>query len=1124
MSTGEIVIKLELDDKDFKGSISGATGDIRRFEKAVKSSGTAIQHNERHHKTWARTLRDSVIVLGLARHAIENVSAVLFAFPNAVIRANAELERMTALMTGLSTETGGMAEAQADAQKSIDYLFDTAKRAPFEIGALTDSFVKMKSVGLDPMSGIFQGLVDSVAKFGGTPEQLKRASIAIQQMAGKGVISMEELRQQLGESVPDAMMIMARSMGISMGELVETVSTGTVEAKNALAAMARQMRIENSGAALRMSQTWDGMLNRMKTSITLAAKEIGDAGFFDAVKGQLSVIVDDTLQDPRFFQFMRDIGRAMEVMVNGTAALVGGLYQFRGAIIDVTQFLVGFFVVAKAQKHWSAMSNGLDAARGGFKTLGVEIGKMAAEIKASNLHVRQHNWAIAQSVVPAQNKIAALEALRIATNRAATAFKAFFTAIGGWSTVLLLGIPLAIAAFDKLSDKTLDLVKEIDRSNPQLMTQEQLDALRETVTKYETIKQKVNELKQAETELTQQQLANMQQLQERGQQQLQRSQLETKQRDYEEALEGKTPEEWAQDALAAEQALLNNMLTSFARNAELRAEGALRASIISYKDSLNDLIDRQKDLSDEEFMNSRIELEKTLAAQVAAQFDEQIAAEQAKLEEQRALQTEEAKKQVEIQKLKIEQLKKIKAEGLEVFDGTPSELKLLSDEDAKEKLNKLEQFLQSRQKMLAKYKAKSEDENPYLAEFEAMVELGTFAKSTEEDIAAAREVMKELWQERQKWDAQNKESQAFGDSLERIDQLTGMINSKFAQRENQNPLMRDAIEADKLKEKLKEVGAEIGAMTSIDQDARRDALEQLYQMGLRVEENARRATVAQMGSAAEEMRRELLPEMERTEAEYDALIAKAWEWRRAQGALSTEELEAFNAYLSALNAKMADEMKTPMDELMEQWSDSTTQMQNLWTNTMESFVDTLTDGLMEGKLELASFVEEFGRMVIKMQLQKAAAGIASGLGSAFSGGSSIAASSPGGAGPLNMAVLAKGGVMTPKGLAQLETYSNGGIANRPQLALYGEGRQPEAYVPLPDGRTIPVTVDGKGMQSGGAQGMPVTVNLMNQSGQPMEADSSEARFDGKQWVLDVVLTGMNRPGNFRSGMKTALKK
>jgi SLT domain-containing protein len=52
--------------------------------------------------------------------------------------------------------------------------------------------------------------------------------------------------------------------------------------------------------------------------------------------------------------------------------------------------------------------------------------------------------------------------------------------------------------------------------------------------------------------------------------------------------------------------------------------------------------------------------------------------------------------------------------------------------------------------------------------------------------------------------------------------------------------------------------------------------------------------------------------------------------------------------------------------------------------------------------------------------------------------------------------------MTKYGSLPLNTYANGGIANRAQMAIFGEGRKPEAYVPLPDGRSIPVTMMGAG--------------------------------------------------------------
>jgi hypothetical protein len=54
----------------------------------------------------------------------------------------------------------------------------------------------------------------------------------------------------------------------------------------------------------------------------------------------------------------------------------------------------------------------------------------------------------------------------------------------------------------------------------------------------------------------------------------------------------------------------------------------------------------------------------------------------------------------------------------------------------------------------------------------------------------------------------------------------------------------------------------------------------------------------------------------------------------------------------------------------------------------------------------------------------------------------------------------------------LKKYASGGVASSPQLALFGEGSKNEAFVPLPDGRRIPVD-----MQGGAGGGQPVNVNF-----------------------------------------------
>jgi len=75
--------------------------------------------------------------------------------------------------------------------------------------------------------------------------------------------------------------------------------------------------------------------------------------------------------------------------------------------------------------------------------------------------------------------------------------------------------------------------------------------------------------------------------------------------------------------------------------------------------------------------------------------------------------------------------------------------------------------------------------------------------------------------------------------------------------------------------------------------------------------------------------------------------------------------------------------------------------------------------------------------------------------------------------------FAKGGIMPGSMGLPIKKYATGGVARTPQLAVFGEGRGAEAFVPLPDGARIPVKMEG------GAQ--EVTVNLSVQSLDPRGA-------------------------------------
>jgi hypothetical protein len=62
----------------------------------------------------------------------------------------------------------------------------------------------------------------------------------------------------------------------------------------------------------------------------------------------------------------------------------------------------------------------------------------------------------------------------------------------------------------------------------------------------------------------------------------------------------------------------------------------------------------------------------------------------------------------------------------------------------------------------------------------------------------------------------------------------------------------------------------------------------------------------------------------------------------------------------------------------------------------------------------------------------------------------------------NILPFANGGIVSAAGAMRLPSYASGGVASKPQLSLIGEAGMNEAYVPLPDGRSIPVTMQGGG--------------------------------------------------------------
>lgn len=438
-------------------------------------------------------LRGNIFLLGEIGDAARTVTDIMFGWQKPIVEAAAEMERMRVMLRGLNKEKSNPGQAAADDMK---YIVDMAQNAPFAMQALTDSFVKFRSAGLDPTDGSLKALVDSVARFGGDSELLKRAAVAVQQMSGKGVVSMEELRQQLGEAVPNAMQAMADAAGITMGELTKAVASGTVEAKQALSLMFVGLRAENENAAKDMMQTYTGALAQLQTSFTLFADRVGQAGYLDSLSKGMKELVS-IMNSAEGISFANSLGSGLTTAIDGLRQLAQWLAKNQELVINLGK-------VVAAMVAFKLMRAGIMGVVGAGSQMVSTFATMATAIQTPfNLGataVTRFNRAARMGLAPIPSLIFAIRGAITGLKGAFAGLTAFIAAnpIGFVFTAAMTAVAGLITYMTMLRSETSKVVDEI-RKIPEAMTAAKRAQMAEYKARLEQqITQKEQQLKSGE--------------------------------------------------------------------------------------------------------------------------------------------------------------------------------------------------------------------------------------------------------------------------------------------------------------------------------------------------------------------------------------------------------------------------------------------------------------------------------------------------------------------------------------------------------------------------------------------------------------------------------------------------
>lgn len=146
-----------------------------------------------------------------------------------------------------------------------------------DINSLTKQFTQFYVSAKDKISGreiegIFESITKAGASMGLSQQQQEKAFLALNQMMSKGTIQAEELRGQLGEALPGALGVMAKSLGVTESQLGKMMKNGELLASEVLPKFAKQLeitygienvkRIENlTTAQNRLSNAWKSFVS-----------------------------------------------------------------------------------------------------------------------------------------------------------------------------------------------------------------------------------------------------------------------------------------------------------------------------------------------------------------------------------------------------------------------------------------------------------------------------------------------------------------------------------------------------------------------------------------------------------------------------------------------------------------------------------------------------------------------------------------------------------------------------------------------------------------------------------------------------------------------------------------------
>lgn len=292
-------------------------------------------------------------------------------------------------------------------------------------------------------------------------DRMRLAYLAVTQMVNKGVVSMEELRRQLGEQLYGAFRLAADSMGITAAELDKMVSTGSLVTDTFLPRFADEIEKTFSPSLAQALETYTAELGDFQNAVVETQERVAESGFIEGLTDALKTLTS-YMRSQEGMDFFTRLGAAAGAAVKVLASIPDYVQQ----ITFVFSLLVGMRVA-----HWlTTLGDRFRRAAAAMKPLPPATKAMSTELTAMSRTVQTTvplMTRLQTSVSGAAVKISAAargmtvaRASTLAFAGAVNVLRGALALLGGIPGLIVTGLSLALSLWIGRTREATDAISE----------------------------------------------------------------------------------------------------------------------------------------------------------------------------------------------------------------------------------------------------------------------------------------------------------------------------------------------------------------------------------------------------------------------------------------------------------------------------------------------------------------------------------------------------------------------------------------------------------------------------------------------------------------------------------------